>query len=250
MAGKQLTAHNAVITTASVEIKTLTVSGRQVTQALFRQLREEDLIAEDSTLNGVPWGWVNFHPDKCENRLGGHQHRHIVWQRGEDLLRSQVSVRPRFGNYYVELDSEGEWLLSDELVLRWLQGPPEASAPFDQSDVEAARKFGFGKGATLLCAIGYDIQTRIDYELPLSEKAERAALLKLRSDAGHPGWSARLPTIISELHEEVRRGRADEGRARAKEDLAAELKVEAARREKHAATHEALFQLPQLFIAT
>lgn len=42
---KQLTVHNATITTAAVEVKTLTISGKQVTLAVFRQLREEQLIA-------------------------------------------------------------------------------------------------------------------------------------------------------------------------------------------------------------
>jgi len=94
MTGKQLTAHNAVITTASVEIKTLTVSGRQVTQALFRQLREEKLIAEDGTLNGVPWGYVNYHPDKCGDHSDTHQH--FVWQVGNELRRSRVNAVPDF----------------------------------------------------------------------------------------------------------------------------------------------------------
>ena len=38
-----LTTHNAEIKTATVEIRSLTVSGKQVTLAVFRQLREESL---------------------------------------------------------------------------------------------------------------------------------------------------------------------------------------------------------------
>lgn len=249
MTGKQLNAQNAVIKTATVEIKALTVSGRQVTQAVFRQLREEELIAEDGTLNGVPWGYVNYHPDKCGGDLGDCQHRHIVWQRGEELLRSHVLVRPRFSAYYVDLDSGGEWLISDELVLRWIQGSAEVAAPFDRDDVRAAREKGFGKYASLVSVVGYDAQTRIDYELPISEEAERAALLKLRGGIA-PEWLTRLPEAVAALREEIRRGRADEGRVHAESDLAAELKVEAARRERHIETHKVLAQLPQLFIAT
>jgi hypothetical protein len=86
---KQLTVHNATITTAAVEVKTLTISGKQVTLAVFRQLREEPLIAENGTLNGVPWGIVNYHPDKCED---AKEHLHVIWQRGDQLRRSYVKA--------------------------------------------------------------------------------------------------------------------------------------------------------------
>lgn len=91
-----LTVHNAEIKTAAVEIRTLTISGKQVTLAVFRQLREDPLIAEDGTLNGVPWGTVNYHPDKCGNAT---EHWHMVWQRGPDLLRSRVNKVPGFPSF-------------------------------------------------------------------------------------------------------------------------------------------------------
>ncbi len=50
-----LNVHNAQISTAKVEIKTLTISGKQVTLAVFRQLIDELLIAEDGRLKGVAW---------------------------------------------------------------------------------------------------------------------------------------------------------------------------------------------------
>ena len=81
-----LTVHNANVTTAAVEVKTLTISGKQVTLAVFRQLIEEPLINDDDgTLNGVPWGTVNYHPDKC---AGDPKHYHVVWQKGDDLRRA------------------------------------------------------------------------------------------------------------------------------------------------------------------
>jgi hypothetical protein len=100
---KQLTTQNATITTATVEVKTLTISGKQVTLAVFRQLKKAPLIADDGTLNGEPWGIVNYHPDKCSDE---DEHWHIVWQRGSELLRANVPVVPDFnrrsynGNYY------------------------------------------------------------------------------------------------------------------------------------------------------
>lgn len=81
-----LSVQNAEIRTAAVEIKTLTVSGKQVTQAVFRQLLAARIFTHDGTLNGVPWGFVNYHL-RCDPDL---RHRHVVWQLGSELRRSTV----------------------------------------------------------------------------------------------------------------------------------------------------------------
>jgi len=79
----------ATIKTASVEIKALTVSGKQVTLALFRQIVEERLI-DESTLQyrGMPWGTVNYHLEMCKDMR--RDHIHVVWQKGEELRRSAI----------------------------------------------------------------------------------------------------------------------------------------------------------------
>ncbi len=84
-----LTVQNAEIKTATVEVKTLAISGKQVTLAVFRQLREEELVTNDGTLNGVPWGIVNYHPSQ-EKCVWNGWHLHVVWQRGTELRRSTV----------------------------------------------------------------------------------------------------------------------------------------------------------------
>lgn len=89
MAGKQLTTQNATITTAAVEVKTLTIRGKQVTLAVFRQLQETSLIKDDGALLGEPWGIVNYHPDKCGD---APEHLHVVWQYGDELRRSAVQM--------------------------------------------------------------------------------------------------------------------------------------------------------------
>lgn len=89
-----LTVQNAQIQTAAVEVKTLTISGKQVTLAVFRQLLERPLVLEDGTLAGTPWGMVNYHPDKCAT--GVPMHRHVVWQTGNELRRAKVD-RPAWG---------------------------------------------------------------------------------------------------------------------------------------------------------
>jgi hypothetical protein len=100
---KQLTTQNASITTVAVEVQALTISGKQVTQSVYRQLREARLIAHDGTLNGVPWGFVNHCPERqywndaagefrpCNN---GSAHLHIVWQYGAELYRSRITPPP------------------------------------------------------------------------------------------------------------------------------------------------------------
>lgn len=52
--GRTLTTREATVTTAAVEIKTLTVRGKQVTQAMFRQLVEEDVVDDDGYFAGLP----------------------------------------------------------------------------------------------------------------------------------------------------------------------------------------------------
>lgn len=87
---KQLTAQTATITTAAVEVKTLTVSGKQVTLAVFRQLIEEPILDQlTAEITARPWGTVNYHPDKCSD---DPEHVHVVWQRGDELRRSAVQA--------------------------------------------------------------------------------------------------------------------------------------------------------------
>jgi hypothetical protein len=80
--------HRAKIKTMSVSVKALTLNNRQMTLSTFRQLLEEDLINHDGTLNGVPWGSVNYCPDK---QCGGpEKHWHVVWQKGDELRRDTI----------------------------------------------------------------------------------------------------------------------------------------------------------------
>lgn len=84
---KIITTDEAKIRTASVEIKTLTINGRKVTQSLFRQMPVEDIICRDScTLKGVPWGWINY----LTERPGDIN---LVWQSGNELRRCLLNMR-------------------------------------------------------------------------------------------------------------------------------------------------------------
>jgi hypothetical protein len=105
-----LTVHNANVTTAAVEVKTLTISGKQVTLAVFRQLITAPLIKDDGALNGIPWGVVNYHPDKCVGLL---PHKHIVWQRGETLRRDRIFT-VRLARMLAWLDYQEQGYLTPE----------------------------------------------------------------------------------------------------------------------------------------
>ena len=76
---------NAQIKSASIEIKALTVNGRQLTLSTFRQIPEENLIdCEKMALNGVPWGIINYF---WKDNGSEHTHWHIIWQKGKELKR-------------------------------------------------------------------------------------------------------------------------------------------------------------------
>jgi hypothetical protein len=94
----RLDAHEAIIKTATVEIKSLTVTGRQVTLSVFRQLQREDIIDRDTgELRGQPWGRVNYAWNDCgwsPYRDGDVGHQHVVWQLGEELRRACVETKP------------------------------------------------------------------------------------------------------------------------------------------------------------
>lgn len=90
MAKSPLTVHNAQLSTATVQVRTLTISGKQVTLAVFRQLKDEPIISGKGTLNGIPWGTVNYHPDRCGDQP---DHWHVVWQKGDELRRCSVEKR-------------------------------------------------------------------------------------------------------------------------------------------------------------
>jgi hypothetical protein len=109
MPGEQLTVHNVEILTATVEIAILKVGGRQVTQAIFRQIPGEDpSMAQDTRL----WGWVNYH-HQCAPR----DHRHVLWQKGFELRTGVVRDVHRFPSRSGLPDSPADDLWSTVLEL-------------------------------------------------------------------------------------------------------------------------------------
>lgn len=94
MSGRQISAREATVKIATVSVKALTISGKQVTLSVFRQLQNEPLILPATAeLAGVPWGIVNYFWGDCSDN-----HLHVVWQKGEDLRRACVYAEPPLGD--------------------------------------------------------------------------------------------------------------------------------------------------------
>ncbi|MET9362193.1 hypothetical protein ABZX93_14885 [Streptomyces sp. NPDC006632] len=149
---KQLTTQNATITTAAVEVKALTIGGRQVTQSVYRQLREARLVSYEGTFRGNPWGYVNHCPERQYWRSGesypcndGHGHLHVIWQYGGELYRSRVTPPPAWhralSNGWVDDYAQALYCLNDHSYgpeLRQLaRVVPSAEFTFDGMDCSA-----------------------------------------------------------------------------------------------------------------
>lgn len=75
------------IETLQVSVQVVRIGPKQMTLAVFRQLKKQDLVDWDTLeLRGVPWGTVQYKPGDCDDDLY-YDHPHVVWQRGEELRR-------------------------------------------------------------------------------------------------------------------------------------------------------------------
>lgn len=262
---KQLTTQNATITTVAVEVKALTIGGKQVTLSVFRQLQEEALISSEGTLNGVPWGYVNYHPDRCGDDR--RTHWHVVWQHGEELRRARVDCTPRFDPYGdlrrapAPFRSQEAHQLLTSSVLEWLDGrrpdcplAEEYSRYQDELTYKSGHEFSATSWASELAVTAankqrdLDAATRWAAEEPgwmhneewiasrEREAAERLAKARAEFDAAHAELAAQV-AIWGRTHDELLA------------DFRAACDEEAARRQRHRDVRATLAQLPQLFIA-
>ncbi|MFJ6293230.1 hypothetical protein ACIQJX_07700 [Streptomyces griseoviridis] len=283
---KQLTTQNATITTAAVEVKTLTISGKQVTLAVFRQLREEPLLDADGNLAGVPWGVVNYHPDKCANSVS--EHWHVVWQRGSELLRARVERAAPFDPRGEDEDGypritaaafvspNADRLLS-VYVLAWLMGERE-TCPLPENPPHLRHSDGVHQsGARYESEYGFSVRAKASRtaveaanaraKLRHTEKllAEADAAFAKDRDSGANPWDDYREMELSAARHAHEGALAEDVRAR--DALAAQIRewveqgcdvrkehetaveAEAARRRAYREVLSALAELPQLFIA-
>ena len=119
----KITVEEALIKTATVEIRTLTVSGHQVTLATYRQLDFRKVVDTSLLrLNGVVWGRVNYHHD-CDALSKRPEHVHLIWQDATELCRdvvSQALFDRQISGYQAALDRTARhWVMQNLLVGSW-----------------------------------------------------------------------------------------------------------------------------------
>lgn len=173
---KTLDVHTAELTTAALEVKTLTIRGKQVTLAVFRQLQEEPLLLEDGSLAGIPWGRVNYHPDKCAD-TGAHMH--LVWQQEAELRRARVETNPAFGTFWAEGDLND--FITIGIVRSWLRDTDKFwSWIADQVNSQRDRSYGnatftFAEFPRISVGAGSDLENGELPRLPDLSRHQRRA---------------------------------------------------------------------------
>jgi hypothetical protein len=121
MSVRAITVQDASVKTMTVEIKSMVVSGKQMTLAVFRQLPLRELIVakEDAddpdqmlpALDGVPWGLVNYYwKDLDPNAL------HIVWERDGILYRSLTTRKATETETFVNYQDAVAWRYGDYIL--------------------------------------------------------------------------------------------------------------------------------------
>jgi hypothetical protein len=88
------------VKTMSVEIRALTLNGKQMTLSVFKQLpggafleknynKKKEEYEYTFCPGGIPWGYVRHHPDRMCRILDPHLH--LVWQWEGKLYRDYVN---------------------------------------------------------------------------------------------------------------------------------------------------------------
>jgi hypothetical protein len=117
---------NIHVLTATVTIKTLTLSGKQMTLAVFRQIPEKSLFHPDTwEPQGIPWGYVNYCPKSpCQYQTDSGRwhlcgrHLHVIWECDEKLYQCRIMRNIQFDDWCF-LDEED--VKNREIWSRWYQ---------------------------------------------------------------------------------------------------------------------------------
>jgi hypothetical protein len=116
----KITVEDVLIKTASIEVKILTLTRKQVTQAVFRQLDKVHFVnLETFEFEGKLWGRINYH-DSCREGL---EHMHIVWQREDHLLHGIVYKNFNDQCDFIDIKMVRNWqdkqMMSPEQLIRY-----------------------------------------------------------------------------------------------------------------------------------
>lgn len=172
----KVTVQEASIKTVGIEVKALTISAKQVTLAVFRQLDKATLLdTATATLNGEPWGRVNYHPDKCAD---GREHLHIIWQHGDQLRRANVERRPPQNAYFHERWAELE-NLAHELALAKIRDGEELISEERREDDPHSYNF-YGYSGETVSYKGYFFFLRHDFDFDNGDNEIKDAIRLIR----------------------------------------------------------------------
>lgn len=241
-----LTVHNVEIQTPTITIGVMKVGRKQVTLAVFRQLREAGLVSKDGYLVGRPWGVVNYHPDKCAE---AEPHWHVVWQQGDQLRRAAVDIRPSFPVFGSD---EG-----DRFIASWVH----------DLIVDSGDRWVEKDSLTTNLARYEDVVTRLSDGLPVSYgltaegRRATAAWIELQDNAenlrerGPNEWlektvldnKRRLAAAMEKFTAQVAAFGATTSELATQHQ--AVVDAERQRRRRHIEVRRQLAELPQLFIA-
>lgn len=243
---KQVTTSSAAITTAEIKVQTLSIGRKQLTLAVFRQLRQAPLIAEDGSLNGIPWGEVNYHPDKCDFHSDG-PHWHVVWQRDDLLFRDTVPSQLRGSTVLWETYSDAGRFV-DAWCLDWLRRSTHTYAGPHPGDIFR------GTGSRNSAEVIFDHRDR-KLGAELSREANDAVRSRrdldegLKTESGPREWTKeRAAKTFAALDDRVQ-GSGVTTLSKATDLLDKAVEAELQRRQRYRETYAVLTQLPQLFIA-
>jgi len=191
--GRVINVEQAALRTATITVRALTIDKRQVTLAVFRQLiRKPVLNRETGEFFGLPWGTVNYHPDRCAD---AGSHLHVVWQDGNELRRATESPPDRFyssvdpgvrTDWLVLAVDEGwrpdRWESRNRVTGCWVQFAPYP-AIFVPSPVYEESALNLGNGLP-----GYVINAQLDRNRKRAE--ETREFLKGRANGNARKWVA------------------------------------------------------------
>jgi hypothetical protein len=105
-----------------ISISVLTLGERQVTQTLYKQLVEEDVVDEcTGKIKGPILGWVNLHSD-CWYR--NDEHLHAVWEDNGEIKRAFVRLpwtkkHPAYKTYSTWEEAHGEKPYFDKMISKY-----------------------------------------------------------------------------------------------------------------------------------
>ncbi|USQ82654.1 hypothetical protein NFX46_02030 [Streptomyces phaeoluteigriseus] len=208
----QPTPDNASIETATVQIRTLNVGPKQMTQGIFRQLIEQPAVDGNGRIQGTPWGIVNYHPDRCDD---AKEHLHVVWQLGDQLRRGFV-MAPKHARLRHPL-------VAEYVTARVYEGARRNTPSAEYGDLKIYRSVTTREIEATVHVWGVQFAATVS---PLA--------LSVFDRAGYDEQAERLPADFEDAYERPLRSSAE---------VKELLPVEA-----HKAAWHELSALPQLFI--